>query len=100
MLQPAGTFGNTGRGDFRGPNLRTVDLSLIKDSALVRARQQGRVELRLEVFNVLNRANFGVPELRAFAGEADGEAPLATFGRIRTTVTSARQIQLGARVTF
>ena len=37
---------------------------------------------------MLNRANFGVPELRAFAGQADGEAPLATFGRISNTVTS------------
>ena len=32
VLQPAGTFGNTGRGDFIGPNLRTVDLSFTKDS--------------------------------------------------------------------
>jgi hypothetical protein len=30
-LQPAGTFGNTGRGDFRGPNLRTLDMSLTRD---------------------------------------------------------------------
>ena len=44
---------------------------------------------------MLNRANFGVPELRAFAGQADDEAPLATFGRISNTVTSSRQIQLG-----
>jgi hypothetical protein len=41
-----------------------------------------------------------VPELRAFAGQADGEAPVATFGRISNTVTSSRQIQIGARVTF
>jgi hypothetical protein len=32
------------------------------------------------------------------AGERDGEAPLPTFGRIRTTVTLARQVQLGMRV--
>ena len=30
VMQPAGTFGNTGRGDFIGPNLRTLDLSLAK----------------------------------------------------------------------
>ena len=29
-LQPAGTFGNTGRGDFTGPNLRTLDLAFSK----------------------------------------------------------------------
>jgi hypothetical protein len=36
----------------------------------------------------------------AFAGTRDGEAPLPTFGRIRSTATSARQIQLGIRVQF
>lgn len=96
-LQPAGTFGNTGRGDFRGPDLRVVDLALTKDTSLGGSR---RLELRLEVFNVFNRANFGVPNLTVFAGAADGEAPLGSFGRIRNTVTSARQMQLGVRLRF
>ena len=60
----------------------------------------GRIDFRIEAFNVLNRANFGVPELRAFAGQADNETPLATFGRISNTVTSSRQIQLGVRASF
>jgi hypothetical protein len=100
VLQPAGTFGDTGRGDFIGPNLRTLDLALTKNVRWGRLGSNGRVELRIEAFNVLNRANFGVPELRAFAGQVDGEAPLATFGRITTTVTSSRQIQLGIRALF
>jgi hypothetical protein len=100
VLQPAGTFGNTGRGDFTGPDLRTLDLSMSKDIPWTRLGNGGRVELRIEAFNVLNRANFGIPELRAFAGQTDGEAPLATFGRISNTVTSSRQIQIGARITF
>ena len=57
-------------------------------------------EVRVEAFNIFNRANFGVPALLAFTGAADNEAPLSTFGRIRTTVTSSRQIQLGVRVNF
>ncbi len=61
---------------------------------------RGRLELRLEAFNIFDRANFGVPALLAFTGAADNEAPLTTFGRIRTTVTSSRQIQLGLRVNF
>jgi hypothetical protein len=100
VLQPAGTFGNTGRGDFIGPNLRTVDLSFVKDVAWSRLGSNGRVEMRVEVFNLFNRANFGPPQLIAFAGAADNEQPLASFGRIRQTVTSARQIQLGVRVRF
>jgi hypothetical protein len=100
VLQPVGTFGNTGRGDFIGPNLRTVDLSLVKDAAFPVLGSGGRLELRIEAFNILNRANFGPPTLIAFAGTADNEAPLAAFGRVRNTVTSARQIQLGVRVRF
>ncbi len=100
VLQSAGTFGDTGRGDFVGPNLRTVDLSLVKDSALSGLGTGGRLELRVEAFNILNRANFGPPQLVAFAGAADGERPLASFGRVRNTITSARQIQLGVRVRF
>ena len=60
----------------------------------------GRLELRIEGFNIFNRANFGVPSLLAVAGLADNEQPLTTFGRIRNTVTSARQMQLGARLRF
>jgi hypothetical protein len=99
-LQPAGTFGNTGRGDFTGPNLRTLDVALVKYARWARLGGNGRLELRIEAFNVLNRANFGTPELRAFAGTAATEAPIATFGRITTTVTSSRQVQLGVRVRF
>jgi hypothetical protein len=98
QLQEAGTFGDTGRGDFIGPDLRTVDLAFAKSSGGF--TDAGRVELRLEIFNVFNRVNFGPPALIAFAGNADNEAPLASFGRIRTTVTSARQVQLGVKVTF
>ena len=33
QLQPAGTLGNSGRGAFRGPDLRTVDLAAVKSVA-------------------------------------------------------------------
>lgn len=99
-LQAAGTFGNTGRGDLTGPDLRTVDLAFSKDSRLPIGAGNGRLEVRIEIFNLLNRANFGIPNLIAFAGAADGEAVVGNFGRIRNTVTSARQMQLGIRVRF
>jgi hypothetical protein len=100
VLQPAGTFGNAGRGAFAGPNLRTVDLALVKHARWPRLGDGGRLELRIEAFNVLNRPNFGPPSLIAFAGQTDDEAPLASFGRVTHTVTSARQIQLGIRIGF
>ena len=100
VVPPAGTFGNTGRGDFDGPGLQTVDLSLVKSTRWSRFGGSGRVDLRIEVFNVFNHANFAPPNLIVFAGTADQQAPLPTFGRIRSTVTSARQVQLGLRVAW
>jgi len=97
VLQPQGTMGNSGRGTFRGPDLKTMDLAFVRHVLLPGT---ARLDLRLEIFNVFNRANFGNPTLIAFAGTPTEQAPLATFGRIRSTVTSARQLQLGARVSF
>jgi hypothetical protein len=90
-------MGNSRRGAFRGPSMRTVDVSAVKQLPL---RGRARVDLRVEVFNLFNRANFGTPTLIAFAGATATEAPLASFGRVRSTVTSARQAQLGVRVAF
>ena len=90
-------MGTSGRGAFRGPNLRTVDIGAVKRIPLHGA---ARLDVRLEVFNIFNRANFGNPTLIAFAGVAANEAPLATFGRIRSTVTSSRQMQVGIRLAF
>jgi hypothetical protein len=100
VLQPAGTFGNTGRGALRGPDLRTMDLSLTKLVPWSRLGGDGSLEFRVEVFNLFNRANFGVPLLTVFAGQIENEQPFASFGRISSTVTSSRQVQLGVRVTF
>jgi Carboxypeptidase regulatory-like domain/TonB dependent receptor-like, beta-barrel len=100
VLQPAGTFGNTGRGDFDGPGLRTVDLALVKTAGAPGISDDARIEIRIEAFNIFNRANFGIPALSVFSGTADNEPPLSTFGRITTTTTAARQIQLGVRLAF
>jgi hypothetical protein len=100
VTPPAGTFGNTPRGAFEGPDLRTVDLSLTKSARWDRLGDGSRVEFRIEAFNLFNRANFAPPNLSVFAGAADVEPPLPNFGRIRSTVTSSRQIQVGMRVVF
>ena len=100
VLPAAGTLGNTGRGAFIGPNLRSFDLAAVKRTPLKFLGDSANLQFRLEAFNIFNRANFATPALTAFAGAADNELPLTTFGRIRSTVTSSRQIQLGLRVVF
>lgn len=100
QLQRAGTFGNAGRGTLIGPDLRSFDLALMRTFPLSRWKDGAGLQLRLETFNLFNRANFGPPQLTAFAGQADNEAVLSSFGQVRATVTSARQIQLGLRFNF
>ncbi len=99
VLQPAGTLGNMGRGALIGPNLRTFDLSALKNIRWSRLGENTRIQLRVEAFNLFNRTNFSPPSLLAFSG-VDGEGPLPSLGRIRSTVTSSRQIQLGLKIAF
>jgi Carboxypeptidase regulatory-like domain/TonB-dependent Receptor Plug Domain/TonB dependent receptor len=99
VLQPAGTLGNVGRGSLIGPNLRTFDLSALKNIRLSGLGDSTRLQVRIEAFNLFNRTNFAVPSLLAFTG-VDGEGPLSSLGRIRATSTSSRQIQLGLRLAF
>jgi hypothetical protein len=99
-LQRAGTLGDLGRGALIGPDLRSLDLALMKNFRLPILGESGNLQFRVESFNLANRANFGPPGLAAFAGATDNEKPLGSLGLIRNTVTSARQIQLGLRFSF
>ena len=99
VLPAAGTFGNVKRNELVGPGLQTVDTAFSRAFDLGGATR-GRLELRIEIFNLLNRANYGPPALIAFSGTADNEAPLSSFGTFRSTVTSSRQAQIGVRLTF
>jgi carboxypeptidase family protein/TonB-dependent receptor-like protein len=100
VLPPIGTFGDTGRNDLIGPDLRTTDVSFVKTIPWSHLGGAGRIELRVEVFNLFDRVNFGPPSLVAFSGTGTETAPLASFGQIRSTTTSARQAQIGVRVVF
>jgi hypothetical protein len=100
FLQPAGTLGNSGRGILIGPALRSFDMSLTKNFSLKRWYESANAQFRVEAFNLANHANFGIPNLIVYAGAAQTEAPIGTFGRIQNTVTSSRQIQLALRLSF
>jgi hypothetical protein len=92
----AETWGNLGKNAFRGPALWQIDTAVQRRIAL---RERMALVLRGEVFNALNRAQYGNPL-------ADISAP-ATFGRITTLVNSApagsgtpRQFEIAARLVF
>jgi outer membrane receptor protein involved in Fe transport len=100
QLPAANTRGNVKRNSLIGPGLVSIDASLVKSFSM---GGRGTLQLRVEAFNVGNRANFAIPSGRtAFTGvNADGSPIVApTWGRITSTVTTARQIQLGAKLTF
>jgi len=100
-LAPIGQYGNLGRSTAQGPNLRNVDLALAKNFKVKRLPEQLGFQLRAEAFNVLNRTNFALPNIGAFASAPNGGFTVApTAGQITTTVTPARQIQFALRLTF
>jgi carboxypeptidase family protein/TonB-dependent receptor-like protein len=100
VLQPQGFFGDAGRNSLTGPGLAMMNVALVKNTNLGMLGSGGALQLRLEVFNLFNRANFAVPNRVVFAAARADEAPLATAGRITRTITSARQFQLGVKVLF
>ena len=99
-LPTPGFLGNAGRNIIRGPGLANLDFSLRKDTALRFLGESGQLEFRTEIFNILNRVNFSNPPSNVYAGRALVENPLATAGRITTTRTTARQVQLALKIIF
>jgi hypothetical protein len=88
LLADIGTDGRVGRNTFRAGNILELDLSLVKHLPLT-DRQQ--LVLRMDVFNFINRANYGIP-IRFL--EAPG------FGQASNTVTPSRRIQFALKYSF
>ncbi|HMU33546.1 MAG TPA: TonB-dependent receptor [Pyrinomonadaceae bacterium] len=100
-----GVFGNAGRNILRGPGFAQVDASLFKNTRLT---ERMTLNLRLEVFNLLNRANYADPSGGISCGGSVGAC--SAFGRSTSTVGNQlggllgfggpRQVQLSARLNF
>jgi hypothetical protein len=82
-----GTFGNAGRNILDGPGYQTVNLSLMKNTAL---SERLNLQFRAEAFNLFNHPNFNLPD--NFLGSP-------TFGRI-TSARDPRHIQFGLKLLF
>ncbi len=83
---PLFTFGNAGRNILIGPGLVTWDLGVDKE---FRMNERFGLQFRSEFFNLLNRANFGLPNANIGSAAA---------GTITTVVTNARQVQFALRL--
>ena len=81
------TYGNAGVNIIRGPGLSTANLALSRQFAVGANRS---LALRLEAFNLFNRANFLLPNAVANSPE---------FGHI-FAAGPGREIQLGVKFLF
>ena len=81
-------IGNAGRNILRAQRLRLVDFGIIKNT---RIPETVRFQLRADMFNVLNKRNFGVPE---------GHINAPNFLNQWATNGGNRRIILGARIVF
>src|SRR6185295_4681647 len=99
VLPSAGTLGSSvGRDSLLGPGLFGVDLGFSKNVAF--SSRGAYVQLRLEVFNLFNRVNYGSPNPTIFIATADGGAAYnPTAGQISTAL-SPRQVQLAVKYVF
>jgi hypothetical protein len=83
----AGQFGNEGRNVVRGPGVGDVDASLFKTFDVT---ERARLQFRAEVFNLLNHANFGLP---------DNDLASPNFGRV-LEAGPPRLLQFGLKLLF
>ena len=100
-------FGNLGRNALRGPGFAQVDFSVGK---LTRFSENLSLQLRMEIFNLFNKANFADPSGGLVQGDTNTLRPAGFFGQSVSTVGNQlggllgaggpRQIQLSARFNF
>ncbi|MCA1634495.1 MAG: TonB-dependent receptor [Acidobacteria bacterium] len=83
-----GEDGRVARNTFRAGSFLDLNLALIKNFSLSESQS---IVFRMEVFNFINRANFGVP-VRFL--EAPG------FGQATSTLTPGRRVQFQLKYSF
>ena len=88
LLAPFGQDGQIGRNTFRAGSILSLNMAVSKEIAVT---ERQRLTLRMEIFNFINRANYGVP-IRFL------EFP--SFGQADNTVTPARRVQFALKYSF
>jgi len=97
VQQPFGTLGTVPHGALRGPGFIDWDISMAKDTKMGLLGDSGLVQFRVDVFNVLNHANFAFPN---GATLVPGGTINSTAGLINSTANFSRQLQFSVRVQF
>ncbi|MCZ6876623.1 MAG: carboxypeptidase regulatory-like domain-containing protein [Acidobacteria bacterium] len=91
-----GFYGNVGRNTMIGPGLQIMDISLLKNTYFG-SDSSTKVQFRAEFFNFLNHPSFARPSGTIFTSRGRFSS---NVGRIQSTVSGGRQIQLALRIEF
>ena len=92
-LEALGQLGNSRRRFFHGPGLNNFDMALSKSTKITESKE---IQLRFEVFNLFNHAQFQNPDGVINDGfPQDG----GTFGLV-TSARDARVMQVGMKFLF
>ncbi len=94
--------GNAGRNILIGPGITNLDFSVFKNNRIKRISENFNVQFRMEMFNILNHANFAPP------GPGDGNtdifdgtgSPNGIAGALVRTTIPERQIQFAIKFIF
>jgi hypothetical protein len=92
----AGQFGSCGRNNVYGPHTVNLDGSVFKNFSITERQQ---LQFRMEMFNAPNHVEFGNPNV-TWAGGSFSATPSTSFGTIRSTAASMRQIQFALKYNF
>lgn len=87
-LPAAYTYGNSSRGAVISPGLVNLDATLVRSFSIT---ERVRLDLRGEAFNLINSAHFGAPNVTIGTAQA---------GKISSTASSNREMQLALRIVF
>jgi Carboxypeptidase regulatory-like domain/TonB-dependent Receptor Plug Domain/TonB dependent receptor len=106
-LSPLSCFnlrGNAGRNILIGPGITNLDFSIFKNNRFKLKSENFNVQFRVEMFNLLNHANFAPP------GPVDGNTDIfdatgtslagVTAGALVKTTIPERQIQFAMKIVF
>ena len=88
LLAPIFQDGRIGRNSFRAGSTLELDLSVVKSFAF---SAQQKLSVRADIFNFINRANFGIPV--RFLGAVG-------FGEATSTITPGRRVQFALKYSF
>ena len=97
-----GFIGNSGRNIIYGPNFSSVNFSFVKDTPLRKLGENGSLQFRTEIFNVLNHPSLGISAAMrtVFPGRTADEAPQTGASLINTVLSKSREIQFALKVIF